>query len=108
MVNCKNCGAPVDGPYCKYCGSPTYTPTDAVWNARGKIVHCWYEDNGVKTCFDMLVSRIDVDTEWERFYCDDGPVAAVPIATRIGIEASMLDFDKEAWSEHFDDWRSDG
>ena len=97
MRNCPNCAAPVTGPYCDYCGTPTYTPTDAVGGARGKRVHCWYEDGGVKHCFDMFVGSISTETEYTTLRTDFGPCASVPGRTTLGIEAEMLDLDRDAW-----------
>ena len=106
--NCRNCGAPVSGHYCRYCGSPTYTPTEAVSGARGKRVHCWYEDGGERHCFDMMLSRVDVSYESVPIYSFDGFYATIPGETRLEMEATMLDFDADAWSEHLRDWGSHG
>lgn len=102
--NCRNCGAPVTGPYCDYCGTPTYTPTEAVGGARGKRVHCWYEDGGVKHCFDMFVGSISTETECTTLRTDFGPCASVLGRTTLSIEADMLDFDHAAWNELMRDW----
>ena len=107
--NCKNCGAPVSGPYCEYCGTPTYTPADAAWKAHGKRMHCWYEDDGNKVCFDVFVKQVDVDNCYEALYgFDAGPVHSMLTRTDVAISAEMLDFDREAWADHFREWRNNG
>lgn len=97
----------MEGPYCQYCNTPTYTPTDAVEWAHGKRVHCWYEDDGKKTCFDMFVTNISTRAEYEPVYAFGGATMHLAETQRsISIEADMLDFDHAAWNEHMRDWRA--
>ena len=94
--------------YCQYCGTPLYSPATALENARGQVVHCWFERDGVKQCFDMLMHRFEQHTDFTNLYTDDGLFMSVPNETIIDMEASLRDFDRDAWSEHFNDWRANG
>lgn len=104
-TNCPNCGAPIEGHYCMYCGTPTYTAEQAVAGATGRVCHCWYEVDGHKHCFDMFVNRIEISPFVSTLYSFDGePCMSVVDKVDIDIDATMLDFDERAWREHLKDW----
>jgi len=72
-TNCKNCGAPVTGPRCEYCGTQTRSLRDISKGICGKTLHCCYEEEGEKVEFDILVESMELSFDCETFWNDGAP-----------------------------------
>jgi len=71
QTNCKNCGAPVAGGVCEYCG----TPTDRFAQlAIGKPLSVRFEAEGVEYEFEMLVENFNLDShaDYQDLYTCEG------------------------------------
>ena len=107
-TNCENCGAPITSAVCPYCGSPTYTPTGALAGAQGRRVHCWYDLDGDKVCFDLLVNCISTEHQYNTLYGDGTVCKQVLDRVEVKLEAEALDFDRREWAEHGEGWLRHG
>ena len=58
MTNCKNCGAPIEGGKCQYCGTEFEACLDM---AIGKVVNVSFEHDGRTVEFRMRVSGLELD-----------------------------------------------
>ena len=67
--NCRNCGAPVSGGVCEYCGTPTDRFAKLV---LGKPLSVRFEANGAEYEFEMIVDgfNFDAHADTNNFYAD--------------------------------------
>ena len=103
--NCPNCGAPGGTSYCEYCGTPLYSPIDAVNDMRGKLAHIWFEnDDGTVECVDVFVTRADFDRDFEYFYTFDSPypVNSRCVQERLNLEGSLREADRDEWLRYLE------
>ena len=100
MKNCPNCGGAVNNIFCEYCGTPLYTPQEAIEKCRGKVCHIWYEDdNNNKIIFDMYIGSIVNNYEHQTFYSTNKPYYFLPVEQLIELTGSLRDIDKKKWRE---------
>lgn len=61
MANCPNCGAPIQGRICEYCGTPDPSTFRML---HGKPVRISYEmEDGHRYTFELLVESIGMEHE---------------------------------------------
>ena len=77
--NCPNCGAPVTGRACPYCGTRFENPENALSLAVGKTVSVSFEHDGMLYEFDMAIDEVNVNANAESvdFYNDFGIARSV-------------------------------
>lgn len=71
-TNCPNCGAPIVGSACDYCGTAFENPEKVLALAIGRKVSVSFEDMGRLYEFDMVVDRLDIAAECDTFHSWDG------------------------------------
>lgn len=71
-TNCPNCGAPITGDTCPYCGTEFARPEEALKLALGRRVSVSFEADGHLYEFDMVLdsARISASTATEGVYSD--------------------------------------
>lgn len=69
-TNCPNCGAPIKGVSCAYCGTMFEPPEKVLGLAIGKKVSISFEHEGRTYEFDMVLDHMgmDCDANAEVFY----------------------------------------
>lgn len=98
FTHCPSCGAPAQGQFCGYCGTPLFTSGDVVNDMRGKRCHIWFEnDDGTIECLDAFVHSVDFQQEITTLYANDMPVMDIVSQRNLTIEAELMDFDMDDW-----------
>ena len=59
-TNCPNCGAPITGPACPYCGTEFVRPDSAIDLALGRKLSVSFEAHGYVYEFDMVLDRAEI------------------------------------------------
>lgn len=70
-MNCPNCGAPLKGGTCEYCGTLTEVPLSVM---LGKKVSIVFEYDGRKVGFDTVIDGLEINDEGyaDSFYAFGG------------------------------------
>lgn len=84
-LNCPNCGAPLKGGECEYCGTLTEIPVDLM---IGKEIEIRFEHDGVTHEFRTRVTSLGLASTCETttLYADAVPYITLP---SFGIEMSL-------------------
>ena len=97
MSNCPNCGAPVVGDICPYCGTAHRLPTPMM--AIGKVVPIRFEHGGTVFSFDLLVSGFEASDMGETCSFRDGFGLTVSTLHTPELHVSMSGTVIGAWYE---------
>lgn len=71
--NCPNCGAPITGAACDYCGTVFERPEEVLSLAVGRKLAVSFEHGGRLYEFDMVIDRANVEASHlsNSFYAND-------------------------------------
>lgn len=90
--NCPNCGAPINGPQCPYCGTIHCSGSELARFASGKpATLSFVTDEGYEVKFNMFVNSLDFDHEYTTLYSYDNiPVMRYLNSTTVSITGRMV------------------
>lgn len=94
VLNCPNCGAPITGEKCEYCGTVIYDFSVIDMNKPSYIK---MRLNGKLLMFHAILKNVSVNTEDSYFdyYCDNQIIASVQnrVNTSISAEFDVIEKD---------------
>lgn len=91
-TNCPNCGAPVRGPHCPYCGTLHCSEKELMQMALGRRARVEFEtDEGHTVCFELFIKNLGIDYRMENLYMWNGNVYQVIKApTDVVVEGTLV------------------
>ncbi len=96
--NCPNCGAPVEGTSCRYCGTSFVSLGDVPSIMAGRRVHMFFEDdNGHVHCCDVMVNEVTRGCDYEMLFADDTLYRSISNPNSMTISGYLVDPDREVF-----------
>ena len=93
VLNCPNCGAPITGEKCEYCGTVIYDFSVIDMN-KPSYIKMRFNDRLFIFCAILKNATMTTENFNERYLCDDQPIFSIP-RTSMSISAEFDVIEKD-------------